>query len=155
MWKIKSLWWIRKSLLHDEENFKLRDQTFMSSNTDLHQHQDIYGGIAFIYQNFLEGSGLIRVWYSNCKLTDVFWHLIWWIKDMYAPNHFRCNNAQNFKKTAAISLQKNITKGQNHIYYTTHACCIVFVYEITSGLRQNGFSVNSFCLLFFKRQHNC
>ena len=97
----------------------------MSSNTDL--HQDKNGGIAFIYQNFLEGSGLIRVWYSNCKLTDVFWHLIWWIKDMYAPNHFRCNNAQNFKKTAAISLQKNITKGQNHIIYNArmlHCVCL-------------------------------
>ena len=33
---------------HDEENIKLRAQTFMSSNTDL--HQDINGGIAFIHQ---------------------------------------------------------------------------------------------------------
>ena len=58
--------------LHDEENIKLRTQTFMSSYTDL--HQDINGGIAFIYQIFLEGSAtaLLRLWNSKCNLTDVF-----------------------------------------------------------------------------------
>ena len=58
--------------LHDEENIKLRAQTFMSSNTDL--HQDINGGIAFIDQIFLEGSAtaLLRLWNSKCNLTDVF-----------------------------------------------------------------------------------